>query len=68
MLFLPGSTQKLNFYPVTSCTDIKLKEIPQEVFQSCSEKDKTIHCLPDENDNLGLSCFAVTWISEGIIN
>lgn len=60
-----GSTQKLNFHPVNSCTDIKLKDIPVDVFQSCSETDKTIHCLPDENDNLGLSCFAVTWISEG---
>uniref|UniRef100_A0A8W8KE57 Uncharacterized protein n=1 Tax=Magallana gigas TaxID=29159 RepID=A0A8W8KE57_MAGGI len=60
-----GSTQKVNFYPVNSCTDIKLKDIPVDVFQSCSETAKTIHCLPDENDNLGLSCFAVTWISEG---
>lgn len=60
-----GSTQKVNFFPVNSCTDIKLKDIPVDVFQSCSETDKTIHCLPDENDNLGLSCFAVTWISEG---
>lgn len=62
---LPSSTGKTNFYPVNSCTDIRLKEIPVEVFQSCSGTDKTIHCLPDENKNLGLSCFAVTWISEG---
>lgn len=61
-MFLPSCP---SFYPVNSCTDIRLKEIPIEVFQSCSEADKTIHCLPDENNNLGLSCFAVTWISEG---
>lgn len=64
-MFLPSFTGKPNFHPVNSCTDIKLKEIPQEVFQSCSEPDKTIHCLPDENNNLGLSCFPVTWISKG---
>lgn len=64
LMFLPSSTGKQNFHPVNSCTDITLKEIPVEVFQSCSEADKTIHCLPDENNNLGLSCFAVTWISE----
>ncbi|XP_065936251.1 uncharacterized protein [Magallana gigas] len=65
LLFLSSSTEKTNFFLVNSCTDIKLKDIPVDVFQSCSETDKTIHCLPDENDNLGLSCFAVTWISEG---
>uniref|UniRef100_A0A8W8KHL7 Uncharacterized protein n=1 Tax=Magallana gigas TaxID=29159 RepID=A0A8W8KHL7_MAGGI len=64
LLFLSSSTEKTNFFLVNSCTDIKLKDIPVDVFQSCSETDKTIHCLPDENDNLGLSCFAVTWISE----
>lgn len=64
LMYLPSRTGKTNFYPVNSCTDIRLKEIPVEVFQSCLEADKTIHCLPDENKNLGLSCFAVTWISE----
>lgn len=64
-MYLSSSTGKTKFYPVNSCTDIRLKEIPVEVFQSCLEADKTIHCLPDENNNLGLSCFAVTWISKG---
>lgn len=65
LLFLPTSTGKPNFHPVNSCTDIKLKEIPEDVFQYCSQTNTAIHCLPDENNNLGLSCFQVTWISTG---
>lgn len=64
-MLLPSSTGKPNFYPVNSCTDIKLNEIPEDVFQKCSETNSAIHCLPDESNNLGLSCFQVTWISEG---
>lgn len=64
-LFLPSSTGIPNFYPVNSCTDIKLKDIPEDVFQRCSTTNSAIHCLPDENNNLGLSCFQVTWISKG---
>lgn len=44
-----------------------MKEIPVVVSQSCSESNSAIHCLPDENNNLGLSCLHVTWISEGKI-
>lgn len=65
LMFLPSSTGKLNFHEVKSCTDIKLKEIPLAVFQKCSENKSAIHCLPDENNNLGLSCFQTTWISKG---
>lgn len=62
---LRSATGKPNFYPVNSCTDIKLKDIPIDVLQECTKTQTTIHCLPDENNNLGLSCFLVTWISEG---
>lgn len=67
LLFLPSSSENRNFYPVNSCTDIKLKDIPLAVFQKCSETNSAIHCLSNENNNLGLSCFQVTWISEGKI-
>lgn len=63
-MFLKSSTAKPNFYPVNSCTDIKLKEIPVDVFQKCSENKSAIHCLPDDYNNLGLSCFQVTWMSK----
>lgn len=65
LMSLPSSTGKRNFYPVNSCTEIKLKEIPIDVFQKCSETNSALHCLPDENNDLGLSCFQVTWISKG---
>lgn len=65
LVFLPCSTGKPNFHPVTSCTDIKLKDIPVDVLQGCTKNMSTIHCLPDESNNLGLSCFQVTWISKG---
>lgn len=65
LMFLPIFTGKPNFHEVKSCTDIKLKEIPLDVFQKCSENKSAIHCLPDENNNLGLSCFQATWISKG---
>lgn len=63
-LSLSSCSGKPNFYPVKSCTDMKLKDIPIDVFQECSRTNTAIHCLPDENNNLGLSCFQVTWISE----
>lgn len=65
LMSLRSATGKPNFYPVNSCTDIKLKDIPIDVLQECTKTQTTIHCLPDENNNLGLSCFLVTWISEG---
>lgn len=64
-MFLQSSTRKPNFYSVNSCTDIKLKDIPEDVLKTCQETSSAIHCLPDENNNLGLSCFPVTWISKG---
>lgn len=64
-MFLPSSTGKPNFFPVKSCIDIKLKDIPADVFQKCSENKSVIHCLPDESNNMGLSCFQVTWIRKG---
>lgn len=64
LLFLQSSTGKPNFSPVNTCIDIKLKDIPLDVFQNCSTTNSAIHCLPDENNNLGLSCFPVTWISK----
>ncbi|XP_055998392.1 uncharacterized protein LOC130047422 [Ostrea edulis] len=54
-----------NFYPVQSCTDITLADIPVEVYQKCLENDRVIHCLPDDNDVLGLSCFSILWIAKG---
>ena len=65
MLFIRWTSGQNNFFNVPSCTDIKLRDIPEEVFEKCEEPDMVIHCLPDENDNLGLSCFSVTWIEEG---
>lgn len=64
LLSLQSSTGKPNFSPVNTCTDRKLKDIPLDVFQNCSTTNSAIHCLPDENNNLGLSCFPVTWISK----
>ncbi|XP_056008665.1 uncharacterized protein LOC125664077 isoform X2 [Ostrea edulis] len=54
-----------NFYPVQSCTDITLAQIPDEVNQKCLEKNRVIHCLPDGDDMLGLSCFPIVWIAKG---
>lgn len=34
------------------------------MLKKCQETSSVIHCLPDENNNLGLSCFQVTWMSE----
>ncbi|XP_078337530.1 uncharacterized protein LOC111135322 [Crassostrea virginica] len=65
MLVIRWTSGQNNFFKVQSCTDIKLRDIPEEVFEKCKEPDMVIHCLPDENDNLGLSCFSVTWIEEG---
>lgn len=65
LVFLPSAAGKQNFHTVNSCTNIKLKDIPIDVFQKCSKNNSAIHCLPDENNELGLSCFPVTWISEG---
>nr|XP_022343380.1 uncharacterized protein LOC111136659 [Crassostrea virginica] len=65
MLFIRWTSGQNNFVNVRSCTDIKLRDIPEEVFEQCKEPGMVIHCLPDENDNLGLSCFSVTWIEAG---
>ena len=65
MLFIHWTNGQNNFFKVPSCTDIKLRDIPEEVFEKCKEPDMVIHCLPDENDKLGLSCFSVTWIEAG---
>ncbi|XP_056008659.1 uncharacterized protein LOC125664076 isoform X2 [Ostrea edulis] len=53
------------FYPVQSCTDITLAQIPEEVYQKCLENDRVIHCLPNDDDVLGLSCFSIVWIAKG---
>ena len=65
MLFIRWTSGKNNFFNVPSCTDIKLRDIPEEVFEKCEEPDMVIHCLPDIMGNLGLSCFPWTWISAG---
>ena len=65
MLFIHWTSGQNNFFKVPSCTDIKLRDVPEEVFEKCKESDLVIHCLPDDYDNLGLSCFYVTWIEAG---
>ena len=56
-----------NFHPVNSCTDITLADIPTEVYQECLKNDRTLHCLPDDDDVLGLVCFSITWIKAGTL-
>ena len=65
MLFIRWTSGQNNFFNVPSCTDIKLRDIPEEVFEKCTEPGLVIHCLPDTMGNLGLSCFSVTWITAG---
>lgn len=54
-----------NFYKVSSCTDINLKDLPEELFERCKEPDTVPHCLTDSYGNLGVSCFRVTLIKPG---
>ncbi|XP_062583854.1 uncharacterized protein LOC134245598 [Saccostrea cucullata] len=66
MLLITGSVHGRSiFFPVSSCTDISLAQVPIEVYQNCSGKNRVLHCLPNDNDDLGLCCFSITWIEKG---
>ncbi|XP_061188496.1 uncharacterized protein LOC133196652 [Saccostrea echinata] len=56
-----------NFYPVRSCTEVTLAEIPLDLLKTCAEKkDFIIHCLSENtNEEMGLSCFTPIWIDQG---
>lgn len=58
-------SQRPNFSPVKTCTQLTLKEIPLGVFDNCTGTGLVIHCLPDSHDKLGLSCYPPRWISKG---
>lgn len=58
-------SQRTKFFPVKTCTQLTLKEIPVAVFDNCTGPGLVIHCLPDSQDNLGLSCYPPRWISPG---
>lgn len=60
-----AASDRSNFSPVKTCTQLMLREIPVAVFDNCTGKDLVIHCLPDSQDNLGLSCYPPRWISPG---
>lgn len=60
-----AASQRPNFSPVKTCTTLTLREIPVAVFDNCTGPGLVIHCLPDSNDNLGLSCYPPRWISPG---
>lgn len=60
-----AASQRSNFSPVKTCTQLTLKEIPVVVFDNCTGSNLVIHCLPDSQDNLGLSCYPPRWISPG---
>lgn len=66
LLLITGSIHGRSiFIPVSSCTDISLAQVPIEVYQNCSGKNRVLHCLPNDNDDLGLCCFSITWIEKG---
>ncbi|XP_062589824.1 uncharacterized protein LOC134251433 isoform X2 [Saccostrea cucullata] len=64
-LYIARSFGQDNFYPVTSCTDARLKDIPLELLQACAKKGFFIHCLAKVSDEMGLSCFDTIWIEKG---